>query len=166
MEISLNSVILVGAVITTGLSAGLFYAWSVSVIPGTQKIGDPSYLETMQSINREILNPAFFLSFFGSVALLGAAGISQWQAGRNGFTLVLTAFILYLFGTVGVTAMGNVPLNNQLDLLQLNQLSASEISDFRKHYEIRWNRLHQVRTLFALASFVIISLALLDHSNQ
>jgi hypothetical protein len=35
------------AIVLTGLSAGLFYAWAVSVIPGTKKVKDFTYLETM-----------------------------------------------------------------------------------------------------------------------
>lgn len=49
------------------LSTGFFFAWSVSVILGTKKVGHLTYLETMQSINREILNPLFFIVFFGSL---------------------------------------------------------------------------------------------------
>ena len=79
MDISIKSAVLFGAVILTGLSAGLFYAWQVSVIPGTQKVGDLTYLESMQSINRAILNPAFFLIFFGSLILLILSSIFEFQ---------------------------------------------------------------------------------------
>ena len=56
MEITLKSIILFSTLILTGLSAGFFYAWQVSVIPGTKRVVDLTYLETMQSINRAILN--------------------------------------------------------------------------------------------------------------
>lgn len=69
MEITIKSIVLLGTVILTGLSAGFFYAWSVSVIPGTQHISDTSYLQAMQSINRAILNPLFFVVFFGLCSL-------------------------------------------------------------------------------------------------
>ncbi len=39
-------------VLLNALSVGFFFAWSVSVILGTKKIGDLTYLETMQSINK------------------------------------------------------------------------------------------------------------------
>ena len=52
MELSIRSLVLLATVVLTGLSAGFFYAWSVSVIPGTQKIAHSAYLESMQSINR------------------------------------------------------------------------------------------------------------------
>jgi uncharacterized membrane protein len=159
MEISIKSIILFGAVLLTGLSAGLFYAWSVSVIPGTQKVSDEVYLQTMQSINRAILNPAFFLIFFGSIILLSVASIYQFHSSKITFTLVLASSICYLIGTVGVTSLGNVPLNDQLEALDLLSLKNKQLADFRTFYESKWNLLHQVRTVCAMGSFVLVVLA-------
>ena len=159
MELSIKSIILFGAVILTGLSAGLFYAWSVSVIPGTQKVSHEVYLQTMQSINRAILNPAFFFIFFGSIALLSIASVYQFHTSKLTFYLVLASAICYLIGTVGVTGLGNVPLNNQLDALDLAELKNSKLAEFRTFYESKWNLLHQVRTICAMGSFVLVVLA-------
>lgn len=166
MELSLKSFILFGSVILTGLSAGLFYAWSVSVIPGTQKLGDPTYLETMQSINRAILNPAFFLIFFGSIVFLSIASVYQFHTSKVTFWLMLMASVFYLIGTVGVTALGNVPLNDQLDVMKLAQLNTDKIAAFRKFYETNWNRLHLIRTAFAVTSFVLAVLTLFFQTKK
>ncbi len=166
MELSLKSFILFGSVILTGLSAGLFYAWSVSVIPGTQKLADPIYLETMQSINRAILNPRFFLIFFGSVVFLSISSIYQFHTSKMTFWLILSASIFYLFGTVGVTAFGNVPLNDQLDLLKLTELNTDKITAFRRFYETNWNRLHLTRTVFAVISFILSLLAVFIETKK
>lgn len=153
MEFTIKSMSLYLAVTLTGLSAGLFYAWAVSVIPGTQKIADSTYLETMQAINRAILNPAFYLSFFGSVIMLGMASFYHYQS--SGFWLILIATLVYLVGTFGVTAFGNVPLNDQLDLLDLAELAADAKAKFRQDYELKWNRLHTIRTACSIASFLL-----------
>ena len=166
MELSLKSFILFGSVILTGLSAGLFYAWSVSVIPGTQKLADPIYLETMQSINRAILNPRFFFIFFGSVVFLSISSIYQFHTSKMTFWLILSASIFYLFGTVGVTAFGNVPLNDQLDLLKLTELNTDKITAFRRFYETNWNRLHLTRTVFAVISFILSLLAVFIETKK
>ncbi len=166
MEISIKSFILFGSVVLTGLSAGLFYAWSVSVIPGTQKVADPAYLETMQSINRAILNPSFFLIFFGSIFFLSIASIYEFHENKVAFWLLLSASIFYLIGTVGVTGLGNVPLNNQLDALELTKINASKIAEFRKFYELNWNRMHLIRTIFAVISFLLSVLAVFTHSKH
>lgn len=161
MEITLKTIVLFGSVILTGLSAGFFYAWSVSVIPGTGKVPDLTYLETMQSVNRAILNPAFFLIFFGSLIFLGIASIYEFHSGKLVFGLMLGSAITYLLGTFGVTALGNVPLNSELDVLELAQMSGERISEFREYYESRWNRWHGIRTVFAVISFLAATLALL-----
>ncbi len=158
MEPFIKSITLFTAIGLTGLSAGFFYSWSVSVIPGTRKITDAAYLETMQSVNRAILNPAFFLIFFGSLLLLAISTIQQYQTGVT-FWLMLAATVIYLTGTFGVTALGNVPLNNKLDALHLKELALDQSAQFRHHYEARWNRLHLVRTVCAVLSFMLSLLA-------
>lgn len=159
MEISFKSFTLLTAIILTGLSAGLFYAWTVSVIPGTRKVIDLTYLESMQSINRAILNPAFYLSFFGSPIMLAISTAQHFKSG-TAFWFLLMATILYLIGTFGVTTFGNVPLNDALDALDLAQLSEAKKTEFRNFYERKWNRLHWIRTAFAILAFIFSLLGL------
>ena len=52
-----KQVLLTTSVVATGLMAGLFYGWSVSVIPGTRRIPSTDYVSLMQHVNREILTP-------------------------------------------------------------------------------------------------------------
>ncbi|MBA2713222.1 MAG: hypothetical protein H0U55_06670, partial [Rubrobacteraceae bacterium] len=54
------------ATLSTGLVAGVFYAYSVSVNLGLAAQPDESYVATMQAINERIQNPLFFASFFGA----------------------------------------------------------------------------------------------------
>ncbi len=159
MEISFKSFTLFAAIILTGLSAGLFYAWSVSVIPGTRKIIDITYLESMQSINRAILNPAFYLIFMGSPLVLALSTFQHFKSGTI-FWILLAATLLYLIGTFGVTIFGNVPLNDALDALDLVSLSDIERSEFRNSYETKWNRLHWIRALFSVLAFIISLISL------
>ena len=158
MEISIKSLTLFTAIILTGLSAGLFYAWMVSVIPGTRKVIDVTYLESMQSINRAILNPAFFLIFFGSPIALGISTIQQYNSGTI-FWFFLAATVTYLIGTFGVTVFGNVPLNDALEAMKLRDLSDADMSEFRKSYERKWNRFHLIRTVFSVLSFALALLS-------
>ena len=165
MEITIKSLTLLSAVILTGLSAGFFYAWQVSVIPGTRKVIDMTYLETMQSINRAILNPAFFLIFFGCLILLAISTIQQYNTGAT-FWLMLGATLTYLFGAFGVTVFGNVPLNDALDAIDLAELIESNVTEFRHYYERKWNRFHLIRTVFSVISFLFSVLAIFSFSNQ
>ena len=165
MEISIKSVTLFFAVVLTGLSAGLFYAWMVSVIPGTRKLADLTYLESMQSINKEILNPAFFLIFMGSPLLLLLSTVQQYNRGTI-FWLLLGASFVYAIGTFGVTAFGNVPLNDALEALDVSSRDETEAKEFRSSYEGKWNLLHGIRTAFSILAFVLSVFAIFLYAHQ
>lgn len=145
-------------VLLNALSAGLFFAWSISVILGTKKTGDFTYLETMQSINKEILNPVFFIIFFGSVITLITTSYLQFNY-KPVFWLIFTSTIIYLIGTFGVTAFGNVPLNNELETLNISRLNVTELKNFRTYYENTWNYYHNIRTISGMISFILLLIA-------
>ena len=155
----MKTIIFFITVVLTALSAGIFFAWSVSVIPGTKKITDITYLETMQTINKEILNPVFFAVFFGSLVFLVISTITQFNH-KPTFWLVLSAMLIYAVGTFGFTAFGNVPLNNELDALNLKELNLSELKSFRTYYERYWNGFHTIRTLAGLVSFLLLLISI------
>lgn len=157
---------MLGSLLLTGLSAGLFCAWSISVIPGTLKINDMTYLTTMQSINRAILNPLFFMVFFGSPILLAISTIAHYGGQQQLFVLLISALLVYLIGTIGVTGLGNVPLNDQLEALVLDEQRSDQLATFRRHYEDKWNRLHQIRTICTLIAFGLIAMAVLKYSKE
>ena len=156
MDISIKTISLFGAILLTGLSAGLFYAWEVSVIPGTKRVADASYIETMQHINRAIINPAFMLIFFGSL-LVQALAVYQYK-GSEAFWFLLGGLAIYAIGTIGITSFGNVPLNNSLELLDLNSLSLEQLGKERKAYEGPWNRFHTIRTICSVLAFMSLLL--------
>ncbi len=145
-------------VLLNALSTGFFFAWSVSVILGTKKTSDFTYLESMQSINREILNPAFFIVFFGSLITLIITACLQFN-NKHLFWLTLAAAIIYLIGTFGVTAFGNVPLNNKLGTLNITKLSLLKLKNFRTYYESTWNYYHNIRTISSMISFILLLIA-------
>ena len=158
MEITLKTLVLFSAILLTGLSAGLFFAWQVSVIPGTKRVQDSVYIETMQKINRAIINPPFMLIFLGPLIVQIISIVLYWNTSIS-LWLILGATIFYGIGTVIVTGLGNVPLNDELDTLSLHELSKEQIASERQHYEAKWNRLHLTRTTFAVLSFVLILFA-------
>ena len=162
IDISISKTIFILTILLTGLSAGLFFGWSVSVIPGIRCISDRNYLKTMQSINRAILNPWFFIIFFGSGILLIVSSIEQFrQSVDASFWTLVCATMAYLAGTTGITILGNVPLNNMLDSLSIQDLSPDDLKQLRQSFESRWNRFHMIRTVFAVSAFLLLIMAML-----
>ncbi len=138
-------------VLLTTLLAGIFYAYACSVNLGLHRLSDAAYLLAMQSINRAIQNPAFFVCFIGPVFLL------PWNAWLNRsratiFRYLLFAAALYIVGVFGVTVFGNVPLNQALDAFDIAQASPQELAAQRTAFEMPWNNWHWVRTVAAVLS--------------
>ena len=65
---------LAAATLTTGLMAGLYYAYAISVMLGLSRTDDRTFLSAMQQINVAILNPWFFVSFLGALVFTALAG--------------------------------------------------------------------------------------------
>jgi len=161
---TLSNAILALAATLTALSAGLFYAYSCSVNPGLGRMPDDQYLAAMQSINRAILNPVFFLSFIGTLILLPLAAWLNYQGASQRFIMLAAAAVVYAVGTFCVTIFGNVPLNNVLDALDLSTASPEKMKEIRQAFEIPWGKLHQVRTLANLGALILAIAACLSHA--
>lgn len=155
-----EQLLLVSSVIATGLMAGLFYGWSVSVIPGTRRLASTDYVALMQHVNREILTPRFLVPFVGIPLLLAAAAFAQFRAGdqRRGVLLGASA-VTYAIGVFGVTAARNVPLNDALDAFDLRAVTVEQIEQRRHSYERPWNRWNTVRTAANIAAFALATSA-------
>jgi uncharacterized membrane protein len=160
MTTSASNIVLVVTATTTALIAGLFYAWSCSVIPGIVRLPDAAYLDAMQVMNRAILNPLFFLSFMGTVILLPVSTYMHYaQPVTTRFWFLLAATLLYCFGTFGVTVVGNVPLNENLDAFNIKSASSEAITAQRTAFEKPWIKLHSIRTLASILALVMTLLA-------
>ncbi|WP_449398322.1 chryseobasin maturation helper ChrI [Chryseobacterium wanjuense] len=150
----MTTILLIITTTVTALIAGLFYAYSCSVVLGLGKLSDTEYLKSMQSINREILNPVFFMSFMGTAFLLPISTF-LYRGQNPAFILLLLATLAYLIGVFGVTMFGNVPLNDQLDKFDIVNSSAEAIKEMRDKFERKWNFLNNIRTVFSVITIVL-----------
>lgn len=150
---------LLGATLATGLLAGIYYAYSCSVMPGLRDTDARTLVGTMQSINVAILNGAFLLVFVGAPLLAFAAGAAHLPAaGRDALPWIAAGLALNLIGFV-VTAAANVPLNDTLAAAgpvdQIRDLTA-----VRARFEDAWVRWNLVRTIATTAAFACLGYAL------
>lgn len=103
------------ATLGSGLMAGLFFIFSVTIMDALGRLPPAQGTATMQSINVVILNPIFFAVFFGTAALclvLAVGSVVAWQ--DAGSAWLLTGSLLYVVGAILVTMVFNVPMNNAL----------------------------------------------------
>lgn len=151
----MTTLVLIITAVLTALIGGLFYAYSCSVVLGLGKLSDTEYLKAMQNINREILNPVFFMSFMGTVIFLPVATF-LFRGQQPVFIFLLLATVAYLIGVFGVTVAGNVPMNDTLDKFDISGSTAEAIRQMRENFENRWNFLNNIRTVFSLISIIFV----------
>jgi uncharacterized membrane protein len=158
-------IILITSVTFCGLIAGLFFSWSVSVTRGLALVSDQEYLAAMQSINREILNPFFFICFFGAAILPALSAYQYYGVSTTTFWMMVASAVIYVVGVFGVTVIGNVPLNNALDVFNIKSASAAQLASMRARFEPVWNNLNHLRACAAIVSFILSVTACVQSSK-
>lgn len=151
----MTTVVLIITTVLTALIAGLFYAYSCSVVLGLGKLNDTEYLKAMQNINREILNPFFFMSFMGTAVLLPVSAFLM-RGQQPAFIFLLLAALAYVIGVFGVTIAGNVPMNDTLDKFDISNSTREAIKQMRESFENRWNFFNNIRTVFSVISITLV----------
>jgi uncharacterized membrane protein len=120
----------------------------------------------MQSINRKILNPVFFVTFaLAPVATLATGGLLL--ALNQGWAAVLfgLAAAAYLLGAFVPTMTVNVPLNEALDAAEV-PTDPSEAARLWSDYSGRWTRWNTLRAFFNTLSLLLVGLALFVWGRQ
>ncbi|MER6400936.1 DUF1772 domain-containing protein [Kitasatospora sp. NBC_01246] len=160
-----RSAVLLAATLAMGLSAGLFFAFSCSVMPGLGKADDRTFVETMQRINVAILNGWFMLVFLGALALTVLAVVLQFRGGdRRLLPWLIAAAVLYTVVLV-VTGAVNVPLNDQLAAAgSLDRIP--DLAAVRETFESSWVGWNTVRTVAATAGFGCLLAALVTGARS
>ena len=113
-------------------------------------------ISAMQSINVVIVNPLFLVVFFGTAALsILLAIVALVRLSEPGALYILAGGLIYLAGSILVTMVFNVPLNNALAAVKPD--SAEGESFWRRYLSVwtAWNHARTVACLAACASFIL-----------
>lgn len=159
MSGDIRSLVLLAATLATGLMAGLYFAFSVAVMPGLGASDDRTLIEAMQRINVAILNGWFSLAFGGALVLGGVAAALHWRGdGRAALPWIIAGVILYAASLI-VTMGFNVPLNDKLaaagDPAKIHDPAA-----VREQFESAWLRWNVARVLTTTAALGCLAWAL------
>lgn len=152
---------LVVATAATGLSAGLLYAYSCSVMPGLARTDDRTFVTAMRAINEAILNGWFAFSSAGAL-LATPLTVALHLTQPSPIRLWGGAALLLLGLAVVVTARRNVPLNDALAARGTGQPVATH-DVARTSFEAPWIRWHRIRTLASVAAFGCLLAAVALH---
>lgn len=130
-------VLLVGRCVS-GLLAGVFLAYAVSVMPALRTMDDHVFVTVMNRINVVIVNPVFLLVFLGAPVL--AAGLLVWDRSPWAIAGAVLAVL-----TLVISFAMNIPLNNALS-----------DGGTREAFENPWTVWNIARTLTATASLLCL----------
>ena len=141
-----------------GLVAGIFYAFSTSVMKALARLPAAQGIAAMQSINITVINPLFMGAFFGTAAacvLVVVLSLLRWNGPEAVY--LLTGGLVYLFGAILVTMAFNVPRNNALAAADPQSADGARLW---AGYVTSWTAWNHVRTAAALAAVVLLTFAL------
>jgi uncharacterized membrane protein len=152
------------AALGCGLNAGVFFAFSTFVMNALGRLPPPQGIAAMQSINVTAVSPAFMTALFGTAAAclyLAISSVVRWH--QPGAAYLLVGSLLYLVGTVLVTIVFNVPLN---DALAAVKPDSPEGARLWTTYLATWTAWNHVRTVAALAAAASLTIALCQRASQ
>ena len=148
------------SILSCSLVTGFIFTYAIIVMPGLSKLSDKEFLKAFQATDAVIQNkqPIFMVIWVGSiVSVLSLILISIVYVGLSETWLIVLVALIYLMGVQGITILIHLPLNNQIQKLNLEKLNDENLKNERLNFEIKWNFFNNIRTTIAF----FVSLALL-----
>ena len=147
------------AALGSGLVGGVFFGFSGFVMRALARLRPAQGIAAMQSINIMAVTPPLMIALFGTALACVALVISSLLRWREPVAMFrLLGGGVYLVGTVLVTIVCNVPLNNALAAVDPD--SAQGATQWAR-YIPHWTAWNSVRTGAAIAAAVMLTLALI-----
>ena len=100
--------------IACAVNGGIFFAFSSFVMRALGDLPPAAGIRAMQSINVVAVTPVFMITLFGTAAACIAAAAYAVIAGSVATPSIVAAASIHVLGTIVVTIVANVPLNNAL----------------------------------------------------
>ena len=158
----IQSAVILTALLCT-LVAGFLFAFAVVAMPGLKTLDDSNFIRAFQAMDRVIQNnqPLFTLVWVGSiVTVIGSTILAMGQLESADSLLMVMAAVAYLVGVQLPTFVVNIPLNNKLHLVDVDNLAPSEQKEAREAFESRWNRWNWIRAVFACIASLLLLVSL------
>ncbi len=155
----LMDILTFAALLGSGLVAGIFFAFSTFVMRALGQLPQNQGIAAMKAINVTVLNPWFFLAFFGTGAVCLPVAFLALGSAAGTRAYLLGGCALYVLGCLLVTVAFNVPLNNRLASADPDSADAHALW---ANYLSRWTLWNHVRTAASLAAAGFFVMALLQ----
>lgn len=156
-----DNIVLLLAILTTGLVSGYFAMHWMTLQPGMTEMGADIYGTMQAVITHDLRNPWFLFLFMGGGAFLAlslAFGAREWR--HPSFWLIALALVIYVAGVVLYTKFVMAPINHDIQAWNPIDMPASWI-DVRA----QWSHLNHYRVIASIASFTLATLALVIRAS-
>lgn len=146
--------ILIAAIITTGLTAGVFVDWSNAIMPGLGDVDDRTFVEAFQALDAAIVSPLFIgAGFMGSRLLIGLSAALHLNAQRRTALLCVAAALAAWLAMFAITFGIHEPLNQQLRTANSLDSGADFAAARALLDEAKWTTWNTIRALVSTAAF-------------
>jgi uncharacterized membrane protein len=138
------------------LIAGVFFAFSSFVMSGLGRLPEGRGAAAMNSINVTVINPLFMSVFLGTGIAAAALAVMSFSSLPDPYAIkIVTGAAFYVLGSVGVTMLFNVPLNDALAAAD-----GPEGATLWAVYLKKWIMWNHVRGFASFASGILLISAL------
>ena len=145
-------ILLILSILLCSLVTGFIFTYAIVVMPGLSKLKDKEFIRAFQVTDEIIQNnqPIFMLIWVGSIiSVLSLIISSVIIIGISESLLTIIIGTIYLFGVQGLTIGIHLPLNNQIQKVNTEELDDQKLHEERLNFERKWNFFNNIRTIIA-----------------
>ena len=134
-------------------------------MPGFSKLNDKDFIRAFQVTDNIIQNnqPLFMLIWIGSIlSVISTIVFSIFNINADYSIFIIVTGFFYLIGVQGLTISIHIPLNNNIQKIDVDKEDELKLNEVRKEFEIKWNYYNRIRTVVALTVTTLLMLILLN----
>lgn len=159
--------LVIAASICSAAAAGIAYAFSTSVLPGLDRVEPRASIASMQGIIDEAASSfLFLLLLIGSGVLAVAVGLIAAVRLRSPGSFYLLLGAVCTLGAGCVTLVFNVPLNNHLSSLAVQELSVIDAGREWQDFADPWLVWNDVRCVSGFLGAALLAVGLWQRCQQ
>lgn len=156
---------LILSILSCSLVTGFIFTYSVVVMPGFSKLNDKDFIRAFQVTDNIIQNnqPLFMLIWIGSIlSVISTIVFSIFNINADYSIFIIVTGFFYLIGVQGLTISIHIPLNNNIQKIDVDKEDELKLKEVRKEFEIKWNYYNRIRTVVAFTVTTLLMLILLN----
>lgn len=156
---------LILSILSCSLVTGFIFTYSVVVMPGFSKLNDKDFIRAFQVTDNIIQNnqPLFMLIWIGSIlSVISTIVFSIFNINADYSIFIIVTGFFYLIGVQGLTISIHIPLNNNIQKIDVDKEDELKLNEVRKEFEIKWNYFNRIRTVVAFTVTTLLMLILLN----